>query len=561
MPPSQGPIERAIALALRARSRRTASAPNENRREEEPATRRTSNLPSTPSSSNQEPFANNRRKHHVAKLRDRYTVVSWMLEQAAETGADNIASRAVRQFPQHFPGNTKANLQKASNWWRSRDTTMNLKEHKQRRGSFSSTTSGGIRRAEFKSLKGRGRKRATWVSALYCELRSEFERLRALGVKFSCGVLRTHARLLIERAPLESDFHAGVTQNGINILRKISYRWTQHFMHSNGIVIRAQTGTLLTSPANLQYIERAVAHHLGELKRGFEGGRLNENYVENADETHFVFNMDDGRTLGFRGDNSVKYADVVSGGEAITMMVRLTGGVNARIETPMLIFKNVKRSYPIQGVPDNVPGVCYRTGPKAWMDGKVFKAWLSEPRAIKPLPFEQMRILFIDNCSGHVIDSETREELRRIRTKIRKLPPNATHLIQPADSFVIQKIKDAWRARWEEYKYSCIKDGLWTAGSGKLPNPGKPFFLKLAASCVRDVNEQRDRNGLSYARKAMIRTGMSLNVNGLWQESQLADDLQHIIARNRPYFDGTLTLPAPDIETESESEEHSGSSH
>jgi hypothetical protein len=36
--------------------------------------------------------------------------------------------------------------------------------------------------------------------------------------------------------------------------------------------------------------------------------------AENADETHFVVNMDNGRTQGMIGDGDVKYADVVSGG-------------------------------------------------------------------------------------------------------------------------------------------------------------------------------------------------------------------------------------------------------
>ena len=35
--------------------------------------------------------------------------------------------------------------------------------------------------------------------------------------------------------------------------------------------------------------------------------------MENDDETHFIFNMDNWRTLRFSGDKEVKYADVVSG--------------------------------------------------------------------------------------------------------------------------------------------------------------------------------------------------------------------------------------------------------
>ena len=44
------------------------------------------------------------------------------------------------------------------------------------------------------------------------------------------------------------------------------------------------------------------------------------------DETHFVINCDKGRILDFRVDTEVTYADVVSGGIGMTMMVYITGG-------------------------------------------------------------------------------------------------------------------------------------------------------------------------------------------------------------------------------------------
>ena len=177
------------------------------------------------------------------------------------------------------------------------------------------------------------------------------------------------------------------------------------------------------------------------------------------------------------------------------------------------------------------------------MDGDVMCSWLREPRAIQPLPMGQQRVLYVDNCSAHNNNEQVSSCLRAIRTTLQKFPANATHLVQPADSFIIQKIKDAWRAKWEEYKYECIKEGRWMhgergQGSGKLQNPGKQFFLRLAAAAVREVNSQRDKNGVQYARKEMIMTGMSLNVNGLWEESQLTDDLQRIVARHRNHYDG-----------------------
>lgn len=332
----------------------------------------------------------------------------------------------------------------------------------------------------------------------------------------------------------------------------------QHFLASNRIVLRAQTGKLMVSPAKQEWIEKSVAFHMGVLKRGFECGELNEDCVENADETHFVFNMDNGRTLGFIGDNDIKYADVVSGGEPITMMVRISGGRRAAIHPPMIIFKNLKRSYPVRGAEDSVPGACYRTSPKAWMDGLVWQQWLSEPRAISTLSAGRERTLFVDNCSSHIQDETVDGLLENIKTVLRKFPPNATDLIQPADSFVIQKLKDSWREKWDLYKYKCVAEGEWQStnegqGSGRLINPGKRFFLKLAADVVRDVNNQRDSAGVSYARRAMIRTGLSLNLQGVWTEDQLTDPLQAIIAKYRVHFEGQ-PVSATDVETESEDE-------
>jgi hypothetical protein len=72
---------------------------------------------------------------------------------------------------------------------------------------------------------------------------------------------------------------------------------------------------------------------------------------------------------------------------------------------------------------------------------------------------------------------------------LRYLVAAATNKIQPCDSFVILKIKDAWMEIWDNYKFKAIKDGLWHEGSGALQNLGKPFFLHMATEAVRRVNE------------------------------------------------------------------------
>ena len=101
-------------------------------------------------------------------------------------------------------------------------------------------------------------------------------------------------------------FHRDVRVGGASLLDKVTIRWVQTFMSCHDIVVRRQAGKLAMSPDKQLFIDKTVAFHLGELKRGFDSGSLNEDMIENADETHFIFNIDNGRTIGFRGDEEIK---------------------------------------------------------------------------------------------------------------------------------------------------------------------------------------------------------------------------------------------------------------
>lgn len=50
--------------------------------------------------------------------------------------------------------------------------------------------------------------------------------------------------------------------------------------------------------------------------------------------------------------------------------------------------------------------------------------------------------------------------------------------------------------------------------SGLLENQGKRFFLILEANSVRDVNLERDSEGLTYGRKEMIWFGLENRAMG-----------------------------------------------
>jgi hypothetical protein len=60
---------------------------------------------------------------------------------------------------------------------------------------------------------------------------------------------------------------------------------------------------------------------------------------------------------------------------------------------------------------------------------------------------------------------------------------------------------------------------------------------------VQPVNAMRDANGIGYARKAMIRCGLWLDVTGRWHVPQLSVELQQIVGKHRPHFEGEAVAP------------------
>ena len=154
------------------------------------------------------------------------------------------------------------------------------------------------------------------------------------------------------------------------------------------------------------------------------------------------------------------------------------------------------------------------------MDQAVFLECLSERRAISKDTYTRQKTTYLKSISsGHNASDEQVAKLGAINASLRFLRKQATQLCQPADSFVIQQIKQGWRALWDEEKVKLKNWSEWQEGllkSGTLPNPRKTFFLRIAARAVRDANNMGDKIGLSYAQKCMIRSGLSMGLNAEW---------------------------------------------
>lgn len=62
--------------------------------------------------------------------------------------------------------------------------------------------------------------------------------------------------------------------------------------------------------------------------------------------------------------------------------------------------------------------------------------------------------------------------------------------------------------------------------------------MQLAARCAEAVNSVEDSEGMKLTRKAMIRCGLSLEIDGRWKVEQLQTELQHIVTKPDLKFNG-----------------------
>ncbi|OWY93348.1 hypothetical protein PHMEG_00037300 [Phytophthora megakarya] len=201
-------------------------------------------------------------------------------------------------------------------------------------------------------------------------------------------------------------------------------------MEAHKIVLRTQSGKKSVSPEKQASIEREVAKHLDNLQRGVESDEYDEDTVETLTRRTLLSTSTTTRRRW------VQERDVVSRGEGMTLMVRISGGVTGHIHPPTMIFQNAGRNYPIKGVP--IIQLVFRIGYERGRHGR-------EKR------------IFLDNCTSHLDQDQCENKLAILKARLVYFPANATDLCQPADSFVIAKIKDAWRRKWNERKIALIE--------------------------------------------------------------------------------------------------------
>lgn len=192
---------------------------------------------------------------------------------------------------------------------------------------ITSSTLSGVQevRYSFKPLQGRGRRREEWVEFIHEFVYKEVHILRLLGIKITSSLLRDCAIMAI------------TDKYGKRYLDKIDFNLINRFKEQYDIVARKKCGKNSCSSECQPKKDHEVSYHLGDLKRRFElTGTLKEENIVSTDETHFFYDQDSHRLLRVKGDTNVNYLDVLSDTEGLTVVLRICGGKDAKVEEAFL---------------------------------------------------------------------------------------------------------------------------------------------------------------------------------------------------------------------------------
>ena len=463
-----------------------------------------------------------------------------MIAEVHQCGSEEkIAAKAVDNFPLIFTQRSrKANREKARKWYKFRNEFLQeLESSANKPMSIVSRRISGpaVRRFSIKALYGRGIKRAFWKNILHQILRDEFLRFRSAGVKISRSFLQEASLALVNNPTVPVTQQEIELDTGKSIHECLNMRFIDDFCDRFCIVTRKRTGNKSLGPEQIARNNRYIAFHLGELKRSYDNGE-NPNTVENFDETHMIIDSENGHVLDFQGKKNVTYAEVSSGRDCFTICFRISGQGPGKIEKPLVIFQNPGSNYPIIGLHDNVQNVTYRSSQSGWMNSSLFARYFQDPTIMGALSSGLTRKLWIDSCRIHRSTPELIEAAESVNTQLMRFQPNCTSIAQPLDQLVLRSFKAEWRKKWEKKRNELVLQNNFTS-TGRARNPGKQFFLQLVGAVVAEMNE-RVENGMTMAKKSLIKCGLIPSSDGSWRTDQLTPQLQHIIESNVEYFDG-----------------------
>lgn len=240
----------------------------------------------------------------------------------------------------------------------------------------------------------------------------------------------------------------------------------------------------------------------------------------NADESGFSLCPKTGKLLGIKGrDLQV----VKKGNSKENLTVLLTFTADGRLCPPLVVFPYVK---PPRALVESIPDewILGKTD-SGWMKSDVFyeyvantlDKWLTKNKVQRPVLF------LVDGHKSHM-SLDLSKFCHENQIILYALPPNATHLIQPADVAVFKPLKEYWRTEVREWQAKnenrvvtkmefcgifeivlkhpnlpvCMRNGFKACGLYPF-NPNAVNYKKCVQNILENVSEQNRDSSITLA--------------------------------------------------------------
>ena len=164
--------------------------------------------------------------------------------------------------------------------------------------------------------------------------------------------------------------------------------------------------------------------------------------IFNDDDTSFVMCPKSGKVLAPKGYKNVY--EIKKGSEKKTITVLLVFSADGKTLTPMVVFPFIR---PNKAIIDSVPsGWFIGRSESGWMRSETFfeyianglNKWVTDNKIKRPI------LLLVDGHKSH-LSIELSQFCDDNEIILYALPPNTTHIMQPADVSVFKPLKTYWK--------------------------------------------------------------------------------------------------------------------
>ena len=215
------------------------------------------------------------------------------------------------------------------------------------------------------------------------------------------------------------------------------------------------------SKARVGVTETSIREWFGELRRNIAEFHWEEIFsdpsrIYNSDESNIQLCPKTGKVIGLKGWKNVY--ELGPGPEKSTLTFLGTFNASGDIVQPMIVYPYVR-----------VPSDIVRSVPQEFMIGATESGWMRSETFFEYIsngfvPYlndhniERPVILFIDGHKTH-LSMQVSKFCEENQVVLYVLPPNTTHLLQPADVSVFKPLKEYWRQEvhnFQRIKSNCL---------------------------------------------------------------------------------------------------------